>query len=91
VPPVRSKNRSCQRELYLSKAWIPTQCPTGTLLARHDIRNRLIHPFTAAEMDPVAENSTNTLVGGGKVAEDDIPKDGTGLFPLEVSMPSTRD
>jgi 1,4-alpha-glucan branching enzyme len=42
-------------------------------------------------MDPIAENSTNTLVGGGKVAEDDIPKDGTGLFPLEVSMPCVRD
>ena len=29
-------------------------------------------------MDPIAVNSTNTLVDGGKVAEDDIPKDGTG-------------
>jgi len=29
-------------------------------------------------MDPIALKSTNTLVGGGKVAEDDIPKDGTG-------------
>ena len=38
-------------------------------------------------MDPVAENSTNTLVGGGKVADDDIPKDGTGSFPLEWRCP----
>lgn len=29
-------------------------------------------------MDPVAVNSSNTLVGGGKVAGDDIPRDGTG-------------
>lgn len=29
-------------------------------------------------MDPIAVNSSNTLVDGGKVAEDDIPKDGTG-------------
>lgn len=28
-------------------------------------------------MDPIAVNSTNTLVDG-KIAEDDIPKDGTG-------------
>lgn len=33
---------------------------------------------TATEMDPIAQQSSNTLVGGGKVAEDDIPKDGTG-------------
>jgi hypothetical protein len=28
-------------------------------------------------MDPIAVNSSNTM-GGGKVAEDDIPRDGTG-------------
>lgn len=31
-------------------------------------------------MDPIAVNSSNTLVAGGKVAEDDIPRDGTGSF-----------
>jgi len=29
-------------------------------------------------MDPIAENSSKTLATGGTVAEDDIPKDGTG-------------
>jgi hypothetical protein len=32
-------------------------------------------------MDPIAENSSNTLVGGAKVADDGIPRDGTGMMP----------
>jgi 1,4-alpha-glucan branching enzyme len=32
-------------------------------------------------MDPIAVNSSNTMVDGGKVAGDDIPKDGTGEKP----------
>lgn len=45
-------------------------------------------------MDPVAENSSNTLVGGDKVAEDDIPRDGTGVYPaltLATSMSMFRN
>lgn len=39
-------------------------------------------------MDPLAENSSNTLAnGGGQVANDDIPKDGTGM----VILPFSRD
>ncbi len=34
-------------------------------------------------MDPIAENSSNTLAnGGGQVADNDIPKDGTGKLHL---------
>ena len=29
-------------------------------------------------MDPIAEKSSKTLANGGHVANDDIPKDGTG-------------
>ncbi len=43
-------------------------------------------------MDPIAVNSSNTLVAGGKVAEDDIPRDGTGsLHPERDSLESTTD
>lgn len=48
-----------------------------------DIKTDAAYPkqTNSTGMDPIAENSSNTLVGGAKVAEDDIPRDGTGLMP----------
>jgi 1,4-alpha-glucan branching enzyme len=38
-------------------------------------------------MDPIAENSSNTLAnGGGQVADSDIPKDGTGTHPNALRL-----
>lgn len=42
-------------------------------------------------MDPIAENSSNTLVDGGQVAEDDIPKDGTGVVKLDPWLSPFQD
>jgi 1,4-alpha-glucan branching enzyme len=42
-------------------------------------------------MDPIAENSSNTLVGGGKVAEDDIARDGTGVVKLDPWLAPFQD
>ncbi|KAK4043609.1 alpha-glucan branching enzyme [Parachaetomium inaequale] len=42
-------------------------------------------------MDPIAVNSSNTMVGGGKVAEDDIPKDGTGVLKLDPWLSPFQD
>jgi 1,4-alpha-glucan branching enzyme len=37
-------------------------------------------------MDPIAENSSKTLANGGQVAQDDIPKDGTGTVPHSTHL-----
>ncbi|KAB5583374.1 glycoside hydrolase superfamily [Coniochaeta sp. 2T2.1] len=43
-------------------------------------------------MDPLAENSSNTLAnGGGQVAQDDIPKDGTGVVKLDPWLSPFQD
>ncbi|KAL2133595.1 hypothetical protein VTI74DRAFT_2070 [Chaetomium olivicolor] len=42
-------------------------------------------------MDPIAVNSSNSLVGGGKPAEDDIPKDGTGVLRLDPWLEPFKD
>ncbi|KAJ4307055.1 alpha-1,4-glucan branching enzyme [Collariella sp. IMI 366227] len=42
-------------------------------------------------MDPIAVNSSNTLVGGGEVAQNDIPKDGTGVVKLDPWLEPFQD
>jgi hypothetical protein len=42
-------------------------------------------------MDPIAVNSSNTLVDGGKVAGDDIPKDGTGTVTVALVIIQCAD
>ncbi|KAL2149507.1 hypothetical protein VTH82DRAFT_8158, partial [Thermothelomyces myriococcoides] len=42
-------------------------------------------------MDPIAVNSSNTLADSGKVAEDDIPRDGTGVLKLDPWLSPFQD
>lgn len=42
-------------------------------------------------MDTIAEKSSNTLAGGGQVAGDDIPKDGTGVVKLDPWLSPFQD
>ncbi|KAK4214018.1 glycoside hydrolase superfamily [Rhypophila decipiens] len=42
-------------------------------------------------MDNLAENSSKTLVGGGQVPSDDIPKDGTGVIKLDPWLSPFQD
>ncbi|KAK4100988.1 glycoside hydrolase family 13 protein [Parathielavia hyrcaniae] len=42
-------------------------------------------------MDPISVDSSNTLVDGGKVAGDDIPKDGTGVLKLDPWLSPFQD